>query len=97
MVPMEHTQRGLDITIGRAPDNTVVLDDPLVSRHHTRLVPVSGGYQIHDLHSLNGIQLNGRPAPTGAIFSTGDRLTIGRTNLQISNGEIVAVVEHGPH
>ena len=29
MVPMEHTQRGLDITIGRAPDNTVVLDDPL--------------------------------------------------------------------
>ena len=96
MVPMEHTRRGLDITVGRAPDNTVVLDDPLVSRHHTRLVPVPGGYQIHDLHSLNGIQLNGRPAPTGAIFSTGDRLTIGRTNLQISNGEIVAVVEHGP-
>jgi len=96
LVSMEHTQRGLEITVGRAPDNTVVLDDPLVSRYHARLVPVSGGYLIHDLHSLNGIQLNGRPASTGAVFNTGDRLTIGRTNLQISNGEIVAVVEHGP-
>lgn len=96
LVTADHTRRGLEVTVGRAPDNTVVLDDPLVSRHHARLVPSEGGYRLQDLQSLNGIQLNGRPAGPGELFVVGDRLTIGRTGLQIVAGEIVAVTEQGP-
>lgn len=96
LVAADHARRGLDVTVGRAPDNSIMLDDPLVSRHHARLVPVAGGYRITDLGSLNGIQLNGRSARTGELFGPGDRLTVGRTSLQVINGEIVSVVDQGP-
>lgn len=96
LVAADHTQRGHDVTVGRAPDNSIVLDDPLVSRHHARLVPVAGGYRIIDLQSLNGIQLNGRSAQAGELFGAADRLTIGRTILQVIDGEIVSVVDRGP-
>lgn len=79
-----------EVTIGRAADNTIVLDDPLVSRHHARLIPVPNGYQVIDLNSLNGLQLNGRRLQSGEIFDFDDRLSIGRTTLQIVNGQIVA-------
>jgi len=32
------------ITIGRADDNTAVLNDPSVSRHHAEIVRVEDGY-----------------------------------------------------
>lgn len=78
-----------EITIGRAGDNTIVLHDPLVSRHHARLRPVGGGFQITDLSSLNGLQLNGIPAVSGTVFRPGDRLSLGRTTLEIVGGQIV--------
>ena len=96
LVASDHTRRGLEVSVGRAPDNKIVLDDPLVSRHHARLLPAAGGYLLDDLQSLNGIQLNGHPARTGELFGPGDRLTVGRTSLQIVNGEIASVVEQGP-
>jgi serine/threonine protein kinase len=48
------------ITLGRAPDNDVVLDHTDVSRHHARLeVAADGVYRITDLNSTNGIYLAG--------------------------------------
>tara|TARA_Y100001960_G_C14764463_1_gene876084 strand:+ start:1055 stop:2590 length:1536 start_codon:yes stop_codon:yes gene_type:complete len=48
------------ITIGRAPDNDIVLDkDAKVSRHHARLVPKDDGYILEDTGSLNGTKVNG--------------------------------------
>src|SRR6266700_342609 len=41
------------ITLGRASDNTVVLDHPLISGHHARLEQVPGGYRLVDLGSTN--------------------------------------------
>lgn len=84
-----------EVTIGRAPNNTITLDEPLVSRHRARLQPLAdrAGFQIIDLGSLNGIQLNGRRVGTGAVFSPGDQLHVGRTGLKIVDNEIVAEAE----
>ncbi|CAM2992391.1 ATP-binding cassette domain-containing protein [Propionibacterium acidifaciens] len=91
LVVAERAVQGRTITIGRAPSNAIVLDDPLVSRHHARLTGgPRQGYRIEDLSGLNGVRINGRPAPGGSVFRDGDRLGIGRTTLVISGGRIVA-------
>ena len=83
--------QGRALTIGRASSNAIVLDDPLVSRHHARLTGgPRQGYRIEGLSGLNGVRINGRPAPCGSVFRYGDRLGIGRSTLFISGGRIVA-------
>jgi len=41
-------------TIGRAPDNDVMLDDPSVSRSHARVMRTRRGFLLEDLGSFNG-------------------------------------------
>jgi len=49
------------VRIGRAPENEIVLDDLLVSRHHAELHGLpAGGYELVDLGSHNGTFVNGR-------------------------------------
>ena len=47
------------LRIGRAPDNDVVLDDLLVSRHHAELRRTGQRWQIVDLGTGNGTFVNG--------------------------------------
>lgn len=49
------------VTIGAAPDNDIVIDMPMVSGHHARLVVENHGVYIEDLGSTNGTGL-GNPA-----------------------------------
>jgi len=46
------------ITIGRASDNMIVIRDPSVSSHHAQLQLVGETYQLKDLDSTNGMQVN---------------------------------------
>jgi pSer/pThr/pTyr-binding forkhead associated (FHA) protein len=54
-----HELIGDVITIGRAPSNDVVIDDPTVSAQHASLTKSPGGYRLRDLGSTNGTQING--------------------------------------
>lgn len=48
------------ITIGRHPDNNVVINDPIVGRHHLRIMQYDDGhYSVLDLNSTNGTYVNG--------------------------------------
>jgi serine/threonine protein kinase len=47
------------LRIGRNPDNTIVLDEPLVSRQHAEVVERSGAYWVRDLGSTNGTFVDG--------------------------------------
>jgi pSer/pThr/pTyr-binding forkhead associated (FHA) protein len=47
------------ITIGRAPSNHIVIDDPTVSAEHASLTKSPSGYRLKDLGSTNGTQVNG--------------------------------------
>jgi RND superfamily putative drug exporter len=48
------------IGVGRDSSNELCLRVKDVSRHHARIEPGARGYQLTDLHSLNGVWLNGR-------------------------------------
>lgn len=47
------------ITIGRALDNDIILEDPRVSRHHAQLRRRYGRYVLYDVGSSGGTTING--------------------------------------
>jgi pSer/pThr/pTyr-binding forkhead associated (FHA) protein len=46
------------LTVGRKPDNDVVIDNPAVSGHHCRISVQEGTYFVEDLESTNGTYVN---------------------------------------
>jgi len=68
-------------TIGRAPDNTIVLPDPTVSRHHARVDRQGDAFIVSDLGSTSGTWLNGARLTAPQWLREGDTLTLGRTTL----------------
>lgn len=69
------------ISIGRASDNDVIVDDPLVSRHHCQLKLQHGAYSLADLGSRNGSYVNGQPVSEIAL-GPGDLIRIGDTEIE---------------
>jgi pSer/pThr/pTyr-binding forkhead associated (FHA) protein len=47
------------MTVGRALDNDIILDDRRVSRHHARLAVSPAGMTVSDLGSANGTWVPG--------------------------------------
>ncbi|HET9614948.1 MAG TPA: FhaA domain-containing protein, partial [Candidatus Limnocylindrales bacterium] len=73
---------GRALTIGRAPDNGLVLRDPRASRHHARIDVRRGALVLTDLGSTNGSFVNDRRVASVAL-GEGDRVRIGTTTLVI--------------
>ena len=46
------------VTIGRAPDNDIQIDNLAVSNYHARVYVEAGSLVVEDLNSLNGSFLN---------------------------------------
>lgn len=69
------------IGIGRASDNDVIVDDPMVSRHHCQLRLQHGAYSFADLGSRNGSTVNGQPVSQIAL-GPGDVIRIGDTEIE---------------
>jgi len=85
-----HVQRSADVagwplSLGRALDNTVVLDDPHVAAHHARVeTDASGRLQLHALPSHNGVKLDGKPVTATALLpAAGALLQLGTTRLRL--------------
>jgi hypothetical protein len=73
---------GRPLTIGRAPDNGLVVRDGRASRHHARIDGRRGTLILSDLGSTNGSFVNDRRVESVAL-GTGDRIRIGTTSLLI--------------
>jgi len=73
---------GTLLTIGRAADNGLTLEDGRVSRHHARLRARHGMLVLTDLDSTNGVRVNGVRVAEVAL-GVGDRIEIGDTVLVI--------------
>ena len=69
------------ITVGRASDNDVIVDDPMVSRHHCQLKLQHGAYGFVDLGSRNGSAVNGQQVQEVAL-GPGDIIQIGNTTIE---------------
>ena len=62
-------------TIGRLPDNDVVLEGPYVSRRHCAiLVHAGNGCEVYDIASKNGTFINGAKLAGPTHLATGDEL-----------------------
>lgn len=71
------------ILIGRLPECDVMIDDGLVSRMHGRLSVRDESVVVEDLHSTNGIYVNGTRIMHSALLREGDRLLIGTTEISL--------------
>ncbi len=68
------------ITIGRAPDNTIAIDDPASSAWHCSIMRDGQKYSLIDLNSTNGTKLNDEPV-TNALLKPKDIIKIGSIEL----------------
>jgi pSer/pThr/pTyr-binding forkhead associated (FHA) protein len=73
----------LPVTIGRAKDSTVVIDDDYASNNHARLVPSGKTWMLEDLGSTNGTLLGTSKVSAPVAVKVGDRITIGRSVLEV--------------
>ncbi len=72
------------ITIGRAPDSTIVIDDDFASSRHARVYPSEGAWIVEDLGSTNGTWIDRTRITSPTALPSGAPLRIGRTTLQLN-------------
>ncbi|MFW0790705.1 FHA domain-containing protein [Gordonia sp. CPCC 205333] len=75
-------------TIGRTPDNDIVVSDVLASRHHAKLSNTTAGTFIDDLRSVNGTYVNGHRVAHQQL-TDGDVVTIGNSDFVLSAGNLM--------
>jgi hypothetical protein len=80
---------GRPLTIGRAPENGLVVRDGRASRQHARIDVRRGSLVLTDLRSTNGSWVNDRRVESIAL-GEGDQVRIGMTTLIIEAVEPVA-------
>jgi hypothetical protein len=76
-----HELDGRPLLLGRSRDCDITIEDPSISRRHAELRPESDGYEVIDLGSTNGIEVNGAKVER-AKLANGDRILIGQTELR---------------
>ncbi len=67
---------GSVVSIGRAADNTIRVDDASVSRYHAVIEHRDGRLWLRDLCSSNGTTVNGTAVECGTRLAVGDRIEI---------------------
>jgi len=85
--PLEIALDGYEhISLGRGPDNDVVLDDPSISGAHAIIQNLGGIFQVTDLGSTNGTFVNGGQV-TELVLSHGSQILFGHIAAQFLDGD----------
>ena len=87
--PISHELSAALVSIGRAEDNVIRIDDPSVSGHHAQLHQVGETFHLQDLESTNGTRVNGE-VMTSAALRFGDRIRFGKVEARFE-GETAEV------
>ncbi|MDY7108443.1 MAG: ATPase, T2SS/T4P/T4SS family, partial [Planctomycetota bacterium] len=74
------------VTIGRHPDNVLVLPDELTSRHHCVIERWGEGFRVRDLNSSNGTKLNAARI-TEELLDNGDVVSVGGIEMRFIDPE----------
>jgi ABC transport system ATP-binding/permease protein len=78
-----------DLTIGRASDNDIVLDEPNISRRHA-VVRAGPPPSVEDLGSRNGTRL-GRDRVRVSMLTQGDEIGVGHFRLALDRGGLTVI------
>src|SRR5580700_12080053 len=74
----------LPFSLGRQPDNNLVLRDNRASRSHSRIIAENGAYVIEDLSSRHGTWINGERIARHVLRNS-DRIDFGvRDSFQLT-------------
>lgn len=79
-IPIDKTP----LTIGRKPDNDIVIDNMAVSGHHAKINLQGSNYVVEDLQSTNGTFLNDKKIINSSIKHN-DAIVIGQHSLVFIN------------
>jgi dipeptidyl aminopeptidase/acylaminoacyl peptidase len=71
------------VTVGRAPDNDIVVGDPATSGRHGRIEVRGGAFWVSDLGSTNGTLVNGEPVIERQL-NHGDLIAIGQNTIRFT-------------
>ena len=90
LVVVEGSLKGTELTlgdapisIGRAADSTLVLDDDYASNRHARLFPHEGVWVVEDLGSTNGTYLDRSKVTAATVVPIGTPIRIGKTVIEL--------------
>lgn len=72
------------VTIGRSPDNTVVVDDRLTSKSHAEIARIDDRFVLKDLSSKNGTYINGRKVQEHQL-QIDDEIKVGATHFRFAD------------
>ena len=81
------------VTLGREPDNLIVIDADSVSRNHARIETFNGFKYLVDLNSTNGTYLNDAVAMREQLTS-GDLIKVGDTIFKYLAGSDIEQAYH---
>lgn len=70
-------------TIGRAPTNTIQLNEPIVSFEHAVVEWRGGQWWLEDLNSSNGTKLNDHRIDDPVVLSSQDEISFGSLQLRL--------------
>jgi pSer/pThr/pTyr-binding forkhead associated (FHA) protein len=68
------------VSIGRLPDNQMIIDNPAVSGRHARVYKEGNHYVLEDLKSTNGTFVNDKPVARHTLLE-GDVIMVGKHHL----------------
>jgi predicted component of type VI protein secretion system len=70
-----------EISVGRSPENDLLLEDSDASRRHALLVRKYSGFEVQDLGTANGTTVNGERLTEARMLETKDIIKIGEVEL----------------
>src|SRR5215472_17801222 len=73
-----------EVSIGRSPDNGLVIDNPAVSHYHARVFNEEGRLMLEDFGSLNGTFVNGQRVKMVSL-KPGDSVMIGKHTIVVTD------------
>jgi FHA domain len=71
------------MTIGRAPECELRVDDTYASQQHARLFAKNSAWFVEDLGSTNGTFVNDQKLAAPAMLQPGDKVRVGQTVLEL--------------
>jgi hypothetical protein len=72
-----------ELTIGRAENSDLVIDDEFASTNHAKLILTNNDWLIQDLNSTNGTFLDGARVGTPAVLRLNTPVRIGKTVFEL--------------
>ena len=74
--------RGI-ITLGRKPENTIVLTEPFVSGNHAKIYAKNNNLYVEDLNSTNGVYVNNERIQEKYKLVADDEVKIGSAIFKV--------------